>query len=670
MLSVPPASAIDDPALLGPYFQGDSWSLWRTILRAAEGLPLSDEQAAAFHEVAERDPPSHRVRELWVVAGRRAGKDSVASAIAATAAIGDYRHLLRPGEPAVVMCLACDREQARICHGYIVAYFKSVPLLQPLVRRETDNGLELVNGVEVIIATNSFRSVRGRTIVCCIFDEVAFWRSEDTASPDFEVYTAIEPGMATLPGAMLVGISTPYRRGGLVYRKFTEAYGKPDPNVLVVRGPSRLFNPLLPQRIVDAALERDPEAASAEWLAQWRDDLSDYVDRQIIESCVMSGVFEVPPEPAATYSGFFDPAAGTGSDSAALAIGHADADGTIVIDALREWRPPFSPETVVSEAAPLLHSYGTTRIVGDRWAGLWSVEPFAKRGVIYEQSAAPKSDQYRDCLPLLNSRRVRMPDNRRLVNQFCSLERQVTRTGKDSIAEPRGAHDDLCNAVAGVAGLIAAAVAPALWRAPDLRIGGASIPWPVRCLAILITAAADARGCFVAFWAIHSDRYPLARKGPFGPRTLLIDFDQAPLSPPLFGAIANHAVELAAKSLECPITHRTMPATTGVIAIVTRELLPHAIAAGLDVRVDGTTLLEAARPALLLAAAIEIGAGEVKLSDCAEATACRLPLPLSAIRPDEIQPTAAIDACLLGIGASLPADRQPREWRAGLSLSA
>jgi hypothetical protein len=350
---VTPAKVIGDPLLLEPYFRGDSWSLWRTILRAADGLPLSDQQLADFREVAERDPPTHRVRELWVIAGRRSGKDSIASAIATTAAVGDYRQYLRPGEPAVVMCLACDREQAAICHKYIVAYFKSIALLKPLVERETDDGLELKNGVEIIIATNSFRSVRGRTIVCCIFDEVAFWRSEDTASPDFEVYTAVEPGLATLPGAMLIGISSPYRRGGLLYRKFTEAYGKPDPDVLVVRGPSQRFNPLLPQRIVDAALERDPEAAAGEWLAEWRDDLSDYIDRAIVESCVMSGVFEIPPSPATTYSGFFDPAAGTGGDSAALAIGHADAEGTVIIDCVREWRPPFSPATVVAEAAPL-----------------------------------------------------------------------------------------------------------------------------------------------------------------------------------------------------------------------------------------------------------------------------------------------------------------------------
>ena len=45
----------------------------------------------------------------------------------------------------------------------------------------------------------------------------------------------------------------------------------------------------------------------------------------------------------------------------------------------------------------MLKSYNVTKIVGDKYAGLWPVEAFAKMSIIYEQSAAPKSDLYRDC---------------------------------------------------------------------------------------------------------------------------------------------------------------------------------------------------------------------------------------------------------------------------------
>lgn len=184
LLSV--SAALDDQDLLAPHFVGPSWSTWRAVLRAAEGLPLDDDQRTAFTRVAEREPPGKRVRELWAVVGRRGGKDSIASAIATVAALGDYRAQLRPGEKATVMCLACDRDQAKIVHRYISGYFNTVPLLQPLAIHETHQGLQLNNGVEIIVATNSFRSVRGRTIVCVIFDEAAYWRDDEFANPDVE----------------------------------------------------------------------------------------------------------------------------------------------------------------------------------------------------------------------------------------------------------------------------------------------------------------------------------------------------------------------------------------------------------------------------------------------------------------------------------------------------
>jgi len=56
-----------------------------------------------FREVAgDRDPPARPVKELWIIAGRRAGKDSLASAIATAFAMGDYRKYLRPGETASI----------------------------------------------------------------------------------------------------------------------------------------------------------------------------------------------------------------------------------------------------------------------------------------------------------------------------------------------------------------------------------------------------------------------------------------------------------------------------------------------------------------------------------------------------------------------------------------
>ena len=70
-----------------------------------------------------------------------------------------------------------------------------------------------------------------------------------------------------------------------------------------------------------------------------------------------------------------------------------------VLDAIRERRPPFSPEDVVREFAALLKSYRITEVQGDRYAGEWPCERFREHGFTYETAAKPKSDLYRDYCP-------------------------------------------------------------------------------------------------------------------------------------------------------------------------------------------------------------------------------------------------------------------------------
>jgi hypothetical protein len=154
------------------------------------------------------------------------------------------------------------------------------------------------------------------------------------------------------------------------------------------------------------------------------------------------------------YVAFTDPSGGS-ADSFTLAIAHRDAD-SLILDVVREIRPPFSPESVVAEFSGVLKSYRITRVQGDNYAKLWPVEVFAKNGIRYEQNARPKSDLYQGLLPLLNSRRCELLDHPKLINQLVNLERRTSRGGRDSIDHPSNSHDDIANAVAGVLTSIAA----------------------------------------------------------------------------------------------------------------------------------------------------------------------------------------------------------------------
>jgi hypothetical protein len=462
------------------------------LARALDGLPLDAEDAATFaYHTGGRCPPTVPPAEVFVITGRRGGKTRVASAVATRAAAFRQYPAVAPGERPIVGLAAADRDQARTLLSYTVAPFETAPLAD-LVERRTRWELELTTGPRIEVRTSHFGRIRGRTFAGFVADEVAFWADDEGANPAEEVLTAVRPGLATIPGAQLLVISTPYARRGPLWTAFERSWGKDDPAVLVWRGTSREMNPTLPERLVLDALERDEAAARAEWLAEFRRDVEGFIAREAVEACVVRDRRELPPVAGLAYLAFVDPSGGS-ADSMSLAIAHAeDREGrrVAVLDALRERKPPFGPEAVVAEFATLLAGYRITTVTGDRYAGEWPRERFRAHHIAYEPASRAKSDLYRDFLPLLNSAMVELLDEPRLVAQFVGLERRTARGGRDSIDHAPGAHahDDLSNAAAGA--LVAAAT-----RAGELQIYAPSVVAPESAwVEVESVAEAFARG--------------------------------------------------------------------------------------------------------------------------------------------------------------------------------
>ncbi len=370
---------MNDPALFQPWFAGSSWNAWRALLKASFALPLTKAERKTFHSLAgDRDVPKRPVRELWVCAGRRSGKDSIASLIAAHASsFFDPRGRLRPGEKATVLCLATDKSQASIVLNYIKSFYSGVPYLKRMVEREVATGLELNNGVEIIVAQNDYRAVRGRAVALAIFDELAFWRSESSASPDVEVLSAIRPSLMTVSG-LVIGISSPHRKNGLLYQKYRDYYGK-DGDVLVIKAPSMALNPLLDPKQIAQQIEADPAAARADWLAEWRDDLATFLDRALIEAAVDPGVTVRPRVPNVRYHCMIDPSGGVG-DSMTLGISHLEND-LVILDCIVERPAPFHAQQVVREFVAVMKEYGLNSCTSDRYAASWVQQSFASVGI-------------------------------------------------------------------------------------------------------------------------------------------------------------------------------------------------------------------------------------------------------------------------------------------------
>jgi hypothetical protein len=445
--------ATEDPAFFAPWFRDrDTWQAWFSFLRVLFGLPLSEaDKALVARCMGTEDVEPNGYREAWLVCGRRAGKSFVLALIAVfLACFGTWQPYLTPGERGVVMIVAADRRQARTIFRYVRALIANVPMLSGLIERETADTIDLTNSITIEILTASFRTVRGYSLVACLADEIAFWRSDESANPDTEILAAIRPAMATIPGAMLLCASSPYARRGAMWTAFRKHFGKPGP-VLVWKADTRTMNPTVPQSVIDEAMEADPASAGAEYGAQFRQDVETFVSREVIDAAVVPDRHELPPLASIEYKAFVDPSGGS-ADSMTLAIAHREGE-RVIIDAVREKRPPFSPDGTVQDFCELLKTYRLRSVTGDRYAGEWPRERFKVHGITYEVGEKPASDLYRDLLPMLNSGRVELLDLPRLIAQLCGLERRTARSGKDSISHAPGSHDDIANSVAGVVSL-------------------------------------------------------------------------------------------------------------------------------------------------------------------------------------------------------------------------
>jgi len=444
-------AALSNPELLGGVLAGSSWAVWRALLIAAMGEKLTGEERELFTRFTGRaSEPLERVEEFWGIVGRRGGKSRAASALACfLAALCDHSENLSPGERGLVLFLAQNQLQATVAFGYCAAIFEAVPMLAGQVVGKTASTLSLRNGIDLEVRAASFRGLRGVTCVSVIADEASVWYSDEaSANIDTEILNAVRPSLATTGGPLVV-ISSPYAKRGAVYDTHRQHYGaQGDPLVLVTQGASRDFNPSLPQKVVDRALERDPQKAYAEYLGQFRDDISGWVSRELLEACIDRGVLARPPRAGVRYACFIDPSGGA-KDSYTAAIAHLESGNVAVLDALLEIRPPFSPAAATTQVVELLKSYGVTRAEGDRYAGEWVTEAFAQRGVKYQNSERDRSEIYCEALPLFMSGRCKLLDSQRLVGQLAQLERRTFSNGKDKVDHPRNGADDLANAAAG-----------------------------------------------------------------------------------------------------------------------------------------------------------------------------------------------------------------------------
>jgi hypothetical protein len=406
----------------------------------------------------------------------------------------------------------------------------------------------------------------------------------------------VRSGLSTIPYSLLLIASSTYAKRGVLYTNYTKYSGKDDAPVLVWQGTTEEMNSsLIGDPLIAEMYLEDHERASAEFGATFRTDIVAFITREAIEAVIAHSLRELPPGGGITYSAFVDPSGGS-ADSMTLAIGHCEASGLAVLDAVREVRPPFSPDAVVEEFAALLKSYGVSRVTGDAYAGKWPRERFASHGITYDVSTRNKSQIYTEFLPALNGKRVRLLDLPRLTGQLVGLERRTARGGRDSIDHAPGSKDDVCNSACGVLVNLIADRRPALVRQGDMLADGVAPPLPTWAKWAMAVFVVDPNGVAATVYGASGFAHE-------SPVLYILDFEVGPLKGSVFRDVAARIKLLITETR----------ARNGVV-FVPPDLRLHATAAGLPTEEIPDDFVPEER---LLSVAAHVAAGRVKI--CAPA---------------------------------------------------
>ena len=369
------------------------------------------------------------------------------------AAFKDYRPHLAPGERAVVLVLAADRSQAQVIFRYVRGFLAATPMLARLVEAERAESIDLVNRVTLQVGTSVLRASGVKHWRRRSADEISFWPSDDGANPATEVLRAVRPALATIPDSLLLCISSPYSRSGPLYQAHRDHFGKDDSGVLVWQAPTLTMNPSLAHGLVDRALEADPQAARAEWLAEFRDDISSFLDIETIEGLVIPGRPGLAPVPGMNYRAFFVPPPGDARTASPWPWPIGNGTGLFWTWCADANRPSTRRTWWPRNFARCSGSIGAWRFTAIDTAPNGACRPSG----IMESVETPRRDRsqiFVEALPLFTRGQVELLDDKTLKGELRSLERKTRPQGPDLITHGPGGHDDSANSACGALVLV------------------------------------------------------------------------------------------------------------------------------------------------------------------------------------------------------------------------
>jgi len=374
--------------------------------------------------------PGVQRREMVLSVGRRSGKTLITSCIVAY----ETYKLLLLGNPQKhygssqsnviqLISVATDQAQASLLYREASGHFQKCDYFKPYTANATQSyatfqtpfdietyGSYSKNPKARYSVNVTFRScvakgLRGGANIMVALDEVAHFGEQGQASAD-EVYQAVEPSTRTFSPkdpldttkpvgeneGRIVMISSPLGKQGLFYKQFELGFGnnKAADNLLCIQAPTWEVNPTVPAETFVASYLKDPNVFYTEFGAVFSDRTRGWIqDAKDLLDCIDPALRKrTSGLPKAPYFMGIDIA--LVGDWCAVAIGHNDQNGNVVIDCMErikagEGKYQDLERLDFDEVADWITSF-TSRFyiregVFDQWVGIPMEQALQKRGL-------------------------------------------------------------------------------------------------------------------------------------------------------------------------------------------------------------------------------------------------------------------------------------------------
>ncbi|MCS7117248.1 MAG: terminase family protein [Thaumarchaeota archaeon] len=360
---------------------------------------------------------------ICVCAARQVGKSTTVAVRALHASLTKTR--------SRVLVVAPTLRQSLLFLEKVVDLLRKSESASYLLAKTDRTSVRFLNGSRIVaLPSGRFgHTIRGFTADVVIVDEAAF-------VPEEVITEALMPQVATTSGSIVL-IGTPWDKGHVFYRCFTSSGWS------VKRWPVSVC-PLIPSSFVEEQRRLiGEEAFRREYLAEFVEDSNSFFSAELIRRCVAD--YDPSPGRGSELVAGYD--WGGRSDPNALVVVEC-GDGLLKLVHAETWMSD-SYAYSVSRLTSLQREMGFKVVLEEIGAGVLIREQLEASGV--DVIGVGPSEVERTMLllrVLMESGKVMMYLDHRLVDSLRSVKYEKTRSGKVRFFHDRGDHDDLARALA------------------------------------------------------------------------------------------------------------------------------------------------------------------------------------------------------------------------------